>query len=63
MSPTLSRLVAKELFTVILEFLQILNLETIKNNLPTASFNKIDNYTNSAQTLYFIVVYHNLDKR
>ena len=51
--PTLSRLVAKELFTLILEFLQILNLETIKNHLPTASFNKIDNYTNSTQNLYF----------
>ena len=44
--PTVSRALAKELFTLMLKILQIMNLETIKNCLLTGPFNKIDGYTN-----------------
>ena len=44
--PTVSGALPKELFTLILKILQITNLETIKNCLPTSSFTKIDDYTN-----------------
>ena len=43
---TVSRAGTKQQFTLILKMLQITNLKTIKNCLPTSSFDKTDDYTN-----------------
>ena len=57
---------AKELFTLILKMLQIANIKTINNRLPTGSFDKIDDYTKWTQILKlcaFIAVYYTLGRR
>ena len=45
-SPTVSRAGTKELFTLMVKILKITNLKTLRNHLPTGSFDKMDDYTN-----------------
>ena len=60
---TVSRAFTKELFTLIIKILQITNLKTVKNRLPTGSFNKIMVTLIKIDFCTLIVVYHILDMR